>query len=69
MEYDDVLRTVEDSCYAPDLDFTKLRRLLPLLVDVAKEGNVSVHKVTSIRTICEAMTTYKVILSEVHKLL
>ena len=53
--YDDVLRTVEDSCYAPDLDFTKLRRHLPLLVDVAKEGNIGVHKVTSIRTICEAM--------------
>ena len=53
-------------------DYTKLRRHLPLLVDVAKEGNVGVHKVTSIRTICEAMNanpTYKLILSEVHKLL
>ena len=47
-----------------------LRRQLPLLVDVVKQG--CVHRVTSICTICEAMKanpTYKLILSEVHKLL
>lgn len=68
--YDDVLHNVEQSCYAPDLDFTVLRRQLPLLVDVVKQG--CVRKVTSIRTICEAMKanpTYKLIFSEVHKLL
>ena len=68
--YDDVLRNVEKSCYASDLDFTVLRRQLPLLADVVKQGYV--RKVTSIHTICEAMKanpTYKLIFSEVHKLL
>ena len=51
-ETHDVLH-VEQSCYAPDLDFTVLRRQLPLLVNVVKQG--CVRKVTSIRTICEAM--------------
>ena len=36
--YGDVLHNVEQSCYAPDLDFTVLRRQLPLLVDVVKQG-------------------------------
>ena len=49
--YGDVLHNVEQSCYAPDLEFTVLRRQLPLLVDVVKQG--CVHEVTSIRTICE----------------
>ena len=30
----------DDICYAPDLDFSALRRQLPLLVDVAKKGEV-----------------------------
>ena len=62
--YDDVLRCLEDSCYSPDLDFNALKKKLPLLVDVAKKG--AVRKVTSIRTICEAMNetpSYKKILS------
>ena len=29
--YDDVLQHFEGSCYAPDLDFSALRRQLPLL--------------------------------------
>ena len=68
--YDDVLRCLDDSCYSPDLDFNALKKQLPLLVDVAKKG--AVRKVTSIRTICEAMNetpSYKKILSEIHKLL
>ena len=59
--YDDVLHNVEQSCHAPDLDFTVLRRQLPLVVDVKQE---CVRKVTSIRTICEAMKanlTYKLV--------
>ena len=51
--YDDALHNVEQYCYAPDLDFTVLRRQLPLLVDVVKQG--CVRNVTSICTICEAM--------------
>lgn len=68
--YDDILRNVEQSYYAPDLDFTVLRRQLPLLADVVKQG--CVRKVTLIHTICESMKTnptYKLIFSEVHKLL
>ena len=53
--YGDIVRTVEISCYASDLDFTLLKRHLPLLADVVKQGNVHLIKVTSIRTICEAM--------------
>ena len=67
--YDAVLRTLEDSCYSCDLDIASLRRHLPLLVDVCKQGIVS--RVTSIRTICGAFNdnpTCKRKMSEVHKL-
>ena len=50
------------------VDFSALRRQLPLLVDVAKKGEVC--KVTSVQTVCEAMNetpTYKNILSEIYK--
>ena len=66
-KYDDDLDTIEHSCYASDLDFASLRRLL---VEVVKQGNV--HEVTSIRTICDAMNTnppFKQILYDIHKLL
>ena len=45
----DILQQLEGSCYAPDLDFSALRRQLPLLVDVAKKGEV--RKVTSVQTV------------------
>ena len=70
--YDDALQSVEDSCYAGDLDFSMLRRHLPLVYDVVKEATPGLRRVTSIRTVCEAMNvcrTYKTILSEFHKLL
>ena len=70
--YEDVLQAVEDSCYANDFNITALRRQLPLLVDVVKQLKPTVRKVTSIRTVCQAMNTnntYKVMLSEVHVLL
>ena len=53
VNYDEELRCLEDSCYAPDLDFSGLRKQLPFLVDVVKK--CPVHKVTSLRTICDAM--------------
>ena len=72
-EFSDSLKSVEDSMlYATDLDFNALRRHLPLLHDVVKEALPEVRQVSSICTVCEAMnksSTYKSILSEVHKVL
>ena len=65
--YDEILHVVEQTRYAPDIDFTKLKRHLPILVDAVKQGFVK--KVTTICTICDANPTFKLILSEVHKLL
>ena len=51
---------------------TDLKRHLTLRVDVVKVLKPMIRKVTSVRTICEAMNTnnaYKIMLSEVHKLL
>jgi len=70
--YDNELQSVEDSCYANDINFSALKRQLPLLVDVVKALKPTIRKVTSVRTLCEAMNvnkTYKLMLSEVHKLL
>jgi len=70
--YDNELQSVEDSCYANDVNFSALKRQLPLLVDVVKALKPTIHKVTSVRALCEAMNvnkTYKLMLSEVHKLL
>ena len=70
--YEDELKLLEDSCYADDLDFKALRRHLPLVCDVVKEASPTVRKVTSVRTVCDAMNTnsaYKSMLPEVHKLL
>ena len=53
-------------------DFSALKRHLSMLVDVVKQAYPTVKKVTTIQTVCDAMNsnaTYKVILSEVHKLL
>ena len=68
----DSIRSLEDSCFAGDLDFDILRRHLPLVHDLVREAIPGVQKVTSVRTVCEAMNTsnaYKSMLSEVHKLL
>ena len=70
--YDSELQSVQDSCYAGDLDCTTLKRHLPLLVDVVKLHNPRIRKVTSVRTVCDAMNvneTHKGMLAEVHKLL
>jgi len=71
--YEEHIRAIRDSCYKDDFDFAVLQKQLPLLVDVIKQGTPLVKKVTSVRTICEAMNTqsrvYKTMLSEIHKLL
>lgn len=63
--YDNALRSVVESCFAGDVTFDSLRRHL---CDQVKEAIPGVWKVTSIRTMCEAMNTssvYKSMLSEV----
>ena len=68
--YDNELESVRDGSFAQDLNLPSLEKQLPLLVDAAKLGFV--NKVTSIRTITAAMNanpSYKVVLSEIHKLL
>ena len=70
--FEDMLKSVENSCYADDLGFRTLSRHLPLVQDLVKEAVPSVQKITSIRTVCEAMnvsSAYKSMLSEVNKLL
>ena len=55
-----------------DLDFSLLHRQLLFCADVVKQASPTVKQVTSVHTICEAMnssSTYKTMLSEVHKLL
>ena len=68
--YESELASVRNGCFTSDLNLPSLEKQLPMLVDVAKQGFV--RKVTSIRTISDAMNnnpSYKVILSEIHKLL
>ena len=70
--YDNQLEQLDSSCFAGDFDLPTLKRQLPLLVDVIKAADPQVCKVTSIHTVCDALntsTTYKQMLSEVHKLL
>ena len=70
--YEDVVQSLQSSCYKDDINFNELQKQLPLLVDLIRQAHPKVSKVTSIRTICEAMNTqnvYKSMLSEVHNLL
>ena len=54
-----------------DLSFDKLERQLAILVDTFHLALPEVKKVTSVRTICEAMRAHanRKLLSEVHKLI
>ena len=66
------LAILEESCYKDDFDFTKLKCHLALLADTVKLAIPYIKKVTSIRTICDAMNSqsvYKSMLPEVYKLL
>jgi len=67
----DELKTVKESVFKEDLNFDSLERHLGVLVDVIHLALPQVKKVTSIRTICDAMKCdpYRSMLSEVHKLL
>ena len=70
LNYQDQLTVVQQSCYKDDFNFSRLESQLGMLADAIKVALPSVRKVTSIRTICDAMnaqTVYKSMLSEVHK--
>jgi len=66
LNYEDQLTVVKQSCYKDNFNFNRLESQL---ADAVKVALPSVKKVTSIRTICDAMnvhTIYKGMLSEVH---
>ena len=70
LNYQDQLTVVQQSCYKDDFNFSQLESQLGMLADAIKVALPSVRKVTSVRTICDAMnaqTVYKSMLSEVHK--
>ena len=69
LNYKDQLAIVQQSCYKDDFNFSQLESQLGLFADAIKVALPSVRKVTSVRTICDAMnaqTVYKSMLSEVH---
>ena len=61
-DFSQELKVVESSCYQSDLCFKKLEEHLGVLVDVIHQALPQVKKVTTVRTICEAMNKgpYKV---------
>ena len=68
--FEDELEGVQNGCFGPDVILPALEKQLPLLVDAVKQGFV--RKVTSIRSIYSALNanpSYKLIMSEIHKLL
>ncbi len=71
--FNEELKILEKSCFSADLDFSNLRRQLPLLHDIIKQGLPEVRLVTSVDTICSAMNknngVLKDMLPSVHKLL
>ncbi len=71
--FNEELKILEKSCFSADLDFSNLRRQLPLLHDIIKQGLPEVRLVTSVDTICTAMNknngVLKDMLPSVHKLL
>ena len=70
--FSDELKEVQESVYGPDFDIERLKNQLAVLVDVIRQALLSVKKVSSIRTICDAMNTqsvYKEMFTETHKLL
>ena len=71
-DYECTLKFLDESCYSSDIDFSVMRRHLPLLFD----AKPALKRVTSVRTVCDAMNSSSdamnsssAVLSEVHKLL
>ena len=70
--YEQELEIIKTSCYKDDFNFDQLEQQLPLSVNLVQQALPDVKKVTSVRTICEAMNTqsvYKSMLFEIHNLL
>ena len=69
--FSDDLDVLSSSVYGKDLDFAKLARHLAVLPDIVHQALPEVKKVTSMRTICEAMATgaHRATFSELHKLI
>ena len=66
--YDNVLKSVEESCFAGILILIHWKHL-PFICDLVKEAIPGVQKHTSIHTVFDAVnmsSAYKSILSEVH---
>lgn len=65
------LEVIQESVFKNDLDFDRLKKHLGVLVDLIHQALPEVKNVTSIRTVCEAMSTlaYRAMLPEVHRLL
>ena len=61
---------LKESIYREDFDFAVLEHQVPVIVDVIHQVLPSVRKVTSIRTVCDALMehSYRQMLSKVHKL-
>ncbi len=51
--FNEELKILEKSCFSADLDFSNLRRQLPLLHDIIKQGLPEVRLVTSVDTIMQ----------------
>lgn len=65
-DFSDVLDKVQTTCFKDDLSI--LNRQLFMFHDIIKEGCPTVKKVTSVRTVCDALNfnkEYKKITSEV----
>ena len=70
--YENDLKGLQSTCYREDINLEQLQKQLPLLVDKIRQALPKVSRVTSVRTICEAMNTqnvYKSMLAQVHNLL
>ena len=64
--------TLKDSCYKNDIEWSDVSPHLSLLRDVVRRVTPDVKKVTSIRTVCDVISSnhvYKEMLSSVHLLL
>lgn len=68
---ENAISILKECIYREDFDFTVLEHQAPVIFDVIHQVLPSVRKVTSIRTVCDALMehSYRQMLSEVHKLL
>ena len=68
-DFSSEIDTLKDSCYRNDIEWSAVSRHLPLLKDVVVKAAPDVKVVTSIQTVCDAIDSYKEMLSSVHLLI